>query len=152
MGKQMHQLNGSPLTISSELPVTVKYNCIDQRYTYSEVQVEWESTTHQLDEVFGHLLIVLVHSMHDSIDQNLLVGLAELCHIAKINISDAAVPKSENVSRVRVPMEQPELRPGILPQGSARCEPTSSIICVTTNSVAKAIVAVAGGSYGGSSS
>ena len=64
---------------------------------------------HQLDEVLGHFLVVLVDSVHHGIDERLLVLLRHLSHIAKVYVRDAAVRQRKDVARVWVPMEQPKL-------------------------------------------
>lgn len=65
--------------------------------------------THQLDEIFSHALVVLIDSMHNGIDEGLLVGLTQLGHIAKVYIGNAAVCHGKNVARVGIPMEKPKL-------------------------------------------
>lgn len=66
---------------------------------------------HQLDEVLGHLLVVLIDGVHHRVDQHLLVGLAQLRHVAKVDVRDSPVPQSKDVARVRISVKQPELQP-----------------------------------------
>mmetsp|Transcript_5496 Transcript_5496/g.18589 ORF Transcript_5496/g.18589 Transcript_5496/m.18589 type:complete len:270 (+) Transcript_5496:228-1037(+) len=55
--------------------------------------------------------------MHHRVDQDLLVGVGQLRHVAKVHVGDAAVLEGENVARVRVPVEKAELQQ--LPQAGA---------------------------------
>ena len=66
-------------------------------------------STHQLDEVLGHGLIVIVDGMHDRINEHSLVTLTQLGHVAKIHICYATVAQRKNVAGMRVAMEQTEL-------------------------------------------
>jgi len=65
---------------------------------------------YQLDEVISHAFIVLVDSMYNGVNQSLLVGLTQLCHIAKVHIGNAAIWHGENVAWMWVPMKQPKLQ------------------------------------------
>ena len=65
---------------------------------------------HQLDEVIGHGLVVIVDCVHDCIDQDLLVLLTQLRHVAEVHIGDAPVSQRKDVARMRVAVEQAELR------------------------------------------
>ena len=69
-----------------------------------------ENGAHELDEVLGHLEVVLVDGVHDGVDQRLLVAGAQLRDIAEVAVRDAAVRQREDVARVGVAVEQPELR------------------------------------------
>ena len=64
---------------------------------------------YQGDEVVGHADVILVHGMYNGVDECLLVALAELCHIAKVDICNPAVWHGKDVPRMRVAMEQPKL-------------------------------------------
>ena len=46
---------------------------------------------HQLDEIFSHAFIVLIDSMHNGINECLLVGLTQLSYIAKIHVCNPAI-------------------------------------------------------------
>jgi hypothetical protein len=48
--------------------------------------------------------------VHDCVDQRLLVRLAHLGHVAKVDVGDAAVAQRKDVAWVRVAVEQAELR------------------------------------------
>ena len=48
--------------------------------------------------------------MDDSVYEGLLIPLAQLCHIAKINIAYSAIPQGKDVARVWVTMEQAKLQ------------------------------------------
>mmetsp|Transcript_11303 Transcript_11303/g.31615 ORF Transcript_11303/g.31615 Transcript_11303/m.31615 type:complete len:380 (-) Transcript_11303:441-1580(-) len=63
----------------------------------------------QFDEVHRHRLVVLVHRVHHGVDQHLLVGLRQLGHVAKVDVRDPPVAHREDVPRVWVSVEQPEL-------------------------------------------
>ena len=47
--------------------------------------------------------------MHYGIYQCLLVGLAQLCYVAKVHVRNAAICQGKDVPRVGVPMEEPKL-------------------------------------------
>mmetsp|Transcript_26791 Transcript_26791/g.56941 ORF Transcript_26791/g.56941 Transcript_26791/m.56941 type:complete len:369 (-) Transcript_26791:53-1159(-) len=59
--------------------------------------------------------------MHHGVDQHLLVLLADLRHVAEVDVRDAAVRQREDVSRVRVPVKEAKLQE--LPE--ARHDPRS---------------------------
>ena len=61
---------------------------------------------HQLDEVVGHGLVIIVDCVHDCIDQDLLVLLTQLRHVTEVHIGDAPISEREDVARVRISMEQ----------------------------------------------
>lgn len=63
------------------------------------------TAAHQLNEVICHAPIVLVHSVHDCINESLLVTLTQLSDVAKVHVGDAAIPQSKDVARVRIAME-----------------------------------------------
>ena len=56
------------------------------------------SQAHQLDEVLSHSEVVLVDRMDHSINERLLVVVAQLRHIAKVNIRDPPISQRKNVS------------------------------------------------------
>ena len=56
------------------------------------------SQAHQLDEVLGHAKVVLVDGMDHSVNECLLVVVAQLRHIAEVNIGDAPISQCEDVS------------------------------------------------------
>lgn len=64
---------------------------------------------HQLDEVFGHLVVVLIHGVHNGINQDLLVALAQLCYIAEVHVCNSAIWHGKDVARMGVTMEQAKL-------------------------------------------
>ena len=66
--------------------------------------------THELDEVLGHVEVVLIDRVHDGVDQRLLVAGAQLRDVAEVAVGDAPVGQREDVARVRVAVEQPKLR------------------------------------------
>ena len=65
---------------------------------------------HQLDEVVGHRNVVVVDGVHDRVDEHVLVLLAQLGHVAKVDVRNAAVAQREDVAGVRVAVEQAKLR------------------------------------------
>ena len=67
------------------------------------------SGTHQLDEVIGHGLVVIVDGVHHCVDQDLLVLLTELCHVAEVHVRYPPVPEGEDVARVWVSVKQAKL-------------------------------------------
>ena len=69
--------------------------------------------TDQLDEVLSHAFIVLIDSMHNGINEGLLVRLTQLSYIAKVNICNAAIWHGKDVAGVRISMEKPKLQPQI---------------------------------------
>lgn len=64
---------------------------------------------HQLDEIFSHAFIVLIDSMHNGINERLLVGLTQLGYIAKVHICNPAIWHGKDVAGVGVSMKEPEL-------------------------------------------
>jgi len=76
---------------------------------------------HQLDEVISHAFVILIDGVYNSIYQGLLVGLAQLCYVAKVHICNAAIWHGKDVSWMWVPMEQPKLHV----RQEARCKPVS---------------------------
>lgn len=65
---------------------------------------------HQLNKIISHSLVIFVHGMDHSIDQGLLVPLAQLRHIAKVHITYSAVLEGENVAWMWVSVEKTKLR------------------------------------------
>ena len=61
-------------------------------------QSEHASRAHQFDEVLGHAEVVLIHSMDHGIDEGLLVAIAQLGHIAEVNVGNAPIPQCKNVA------------------------------------------------------
>ena len=53
---------------------------------------------HQFDEVLGHAVVVLIDCMNDCVDEGLLVVVAQLCHVAKIDVGNAPVSQCKNVT------------------------------------------------------
>ncbi len=76
---------------------------------------------HQLDEVISHAFIILIDGVYNGIYEGLLVGLAQLCYVAKVHICNAAIRHGKNVPWMWVPMEQPKLHI----RQEARCRPFS---------------------------
>ena len=68
-----------------------------------------EVDPHQFDEILGHSVVVLIHSMHHGVNEGLLVAAAQLCHVAEVHVRNAAVVKREDVARVGVAVEESEL-------------------------------------------
>lgn len=66
--------------------------------------------TDQLHEVISHPFVVLVDCVNDSIYEGLLIPLAQLCHIAEINIAYSAISQGKDVARVGVTMEKAKLQ------------------------------------------
>lgn len=68
-----------------------------------------EVDSHQFDEILGHSVVVLIHSMHHRVDERLLVAAAQLRHVAEVHVRDAAVVQREDVAWVGVAVEESEL-------------------------------------------
>ena len=66
--------------------------------------------THQLHKVVGHAPVVLVDGVHHGVDERLLVALAELRHVAEVDVGDAAVAQGKDVAWVGVAVEQAKLQ------------------------------------------
>lgn len=72
-----------------------------------------QEEAHQLDKVFSHAFIVLIDSMHNGINERLLVGLTQLSYIAEVHICNPTIRHGKDVAWVGVSMEKPKLHPRV---------------------------------------
>lgn len=76
----------------------------------SVVQTISALVPHQLYKIICHAFVILVHSMHHSVNKRLLIALTQLRNIAKVHIGNSAISQRKDIARMGVAVKESKLQ------------------------------------------